>query len=108
MSETITSPPTADYVLDLLREYEDTHDSIADRLLGRLIGADPARALVHLELAKRHLDERMLRSVVANMPPVHGPRRMLRPDEMTADRVLVVDTTAGVSEVIPSDPEARS
>lgn len=58
---------TADEVLDLLREYEDTHESIADRLLGRMIGLDPARAFEHLEAVKRHLDERMLRS--AGEPP---------------------------------------
>lgn len=60
-------PVSADTVLNLLREYEDTHDSIADRLLGRLIGVDPTNALRHLEAAKAHLDERMVRSAV---PPV--------------------------------------
>lgn len=58
-------PPSADYVLDLLSEYEDTHDSIADRLLGRLVGVNPAVALEHLEATKAHLDKRLVRSAAA-------------------------------------------
>lgn len=53
---------SADTVLNLLHEYEDTHETIADRLLGRLIGHDPGIALIHLQAAKAHLDERMVRS----------------------------------------------
>lgn len=58
---------SADTVLNLLHEYEDTHETIADRLLGRLIALDPDTAMSQLEAAKAHLDERMVRSSV---PPV--------------------------------------
>ena len=55
---------SADTVLNLLHEYEDTHETIADRLLGRLIGHDPDTALSQLEAARVHLDESMVRSAV--------------------------------------------
>jgi hypothetical protein len=57
--------PSADAVLRLLEEYEDTHEGIANRLLGRLIGAEPALVLGHLEAVRAILDERMVRSAGA-------------------------------------------
>ena len=53
---------SADTVLNLLREYEETHETIADRLLGRLVSIDPDTALSQLEAARAHLDARMVRS----------------------------------------------
>lgn len=47
---------SADTVLNLLHEYEETHETIADRLLGRLIALDPDAALSQLEAARVHLD----------------------------------------------------
>jgi len=55
---------SADTVLNLIREYEEIHETIADRLLGRLIALDPDTAMSQLEAAKAHLDERMVRSAV--------------------------------------------
>lgn len=63
--EALDRPVSADTVLNLLHEYEDTHETIADRLLGRLIALDPDTAMRQLEAAKAHLDERMVRSVAA-------------------------------------------
>lgn len=56
---------SADTVLNLLHEYEETHETIADRLLGRLIALDPDAALSQLEAARVHLDQRMVRSASA-------------------------------------------
>lgn len=58
-------PPGADEVLKRLSEYEETHDSIGDRLLGWLIARDPAKAMDALETINGHLDQRMVRSVAA-------------------------------------------
>ena len=101
---------SADTVLNL---HEDTHETIADRLLGRLIALDPDTALTQLEAARAHLDERMVRSAFAPTPNLDRLRQLLaeQPSQAEIDAVLppaLAEQWAAVTDGLPELVDALS